>query len=246
MKHSILFAALGLVGFGAAAQEVGQVLSSTPVIQQVAVPRQVCTQGYVTAPAQTSGAGGLMGAIAGGALGSTIGHGSGTAAAVLLGTVGGAILGNNIEAGGSQQVAVPTCTTETSYENRTVAYNVTYEYRGQQYTTQMPYDPGTTIQLRASGAAPSVAQGPAVTAPPVTQSAPIYTQPAPVYTQPAPIVVQPAPVYVPAPAPIVYAPYAVYPTPYPYYRPYYPPVGVSLGFVFHGGHRHHHHHRRWR
>ncbi|HEX2546210.1 MAG TPA: glycine zipper 2TM domain-containing protein [Ramlibacter sp.] len=239
MKHSILFATLGLVGFSAAAQEVGQVLSSTPVIQQVAVPRQVCTQGYATAPAQTSGAGGLMGAIAGGALGSTIGHGSGTVAAVLLGTVGGAILGNNIEGSGSQQVAVPTCTTETTYENRTVAYNVTYEYQGRQYQTQMPYDPGTTIRLQSSANAPAVAQGPAVSAPPLAQSA------VPIVTHPAPVIVQGAPVYVQAPAPVVYAPYAVYPTPYPYYRPYYPPVGVSLGFVFRGGHRHHHH-RRWR
>ena len=32
-----------LVG-SALAQEVGRVISSTPIIQQVAVPRQVCTQ----------------------------------------------------------------------------------------------------------------------------------------------------------------------------------------------------------
>lgn len=244
MKHSIFCVALGLVGFGAAAQEVGQVLSSTPVIQQVAVPRQVCSQGYVTAAPQTSGAGGLMGAIAGGALGSTIGHGSGTAAAVLLGTVGGAILGNNIEGNGArQQMAVPTCTTETTYENRTVAYNVTYEYQGRQYQAQMPYDPGTTIRLNTGGMnAPAVAQGPAVSAPPLQQSAPVYGQPQPVYTQPAPVVVQQQPVYV-QPAPVVYAPYPVYAAPYPYYRPYYPPIGVSLGVVI-GGHRHRH--RHWR
>ena len=48
-KHStsklLSLAALGFVcQFGnAQAQEVGKVISSTPVIQQVAVPRQVCT-----------------------------------------------------------------------------------------------------------------------------------------------------------------------------------------------------------
>jgi uncharacterized protein YcfJ len=234
MKHSILFAALGLVAFGAAAQEVGQVLSSTPVIQQVAVPRQVCTQGYVAPqPQATSGGGGLLGAIIGAGVGSAIGHGAGTAAAMGVGTIAGAIIGNNVEANNNARYAqaVPTCTTETTYENRTVAYNVTYEYQGRQYQTQMPYDPGATVRLNA----PAVSQGPAVNAPPV-------------YAQGT--VVQQAPVIVQAPAPVVYQPYAVYPAypaypayGYPVYRPYYPPVGVSLGFVFSsGGHRHH----RWR
>lgn len=70
MKQTLLFAALGLVAAGAGAQEVGRVLSSTPVIQQVAVPRTYCNQPTYVAPPPTSGAGGVMGAIAGGAIGS--------------------------------------------------------------------------------------------------------------------------------------------------------------------------------
>ena len=42
MKQTVLFAALGLAAFGASAQEFGNVLSSTPVVQQVTVPRTVC------------------------------------------------------------------------------------------------------------------------------------------------------------------------------------------------------------
>lgn len=34
------------------------------------------------------------------------------------------------------------------YENRTVAYNVVYEYAGKQYAVQMPNDPGPSIQLQ--------------------------------------------------------------------------------------------------
>src|SRR4051812_36719843 len=76
MKHSILFTALGLVALGAAAQEVGTVISSTPIVQQVAVPRQVCNNAVY--PAQpTTGAGGVIGALTGAGIGNAIGHGMG-------------------------------------------------------------------------------------------------------------------------------------------------------------------------
>jgi uncharacterized protein YcfJ len=240
MKHSILFAALGLVAFGAAAQEVGNVISAVPVVQQVAVPRQNCVQGMVQAQPYTSGMGGLAGGIAGAAIGSTIGGGSGTAAAMVLGTIGGALLGNSVEANNmrAQQAMVPTCTTETSYENRTVGYDVTYDYAGRQYSVRMPYDPGPTLRLQvtpmAQGAVPAPGISGTVSAPPV-QAAQVQVAP-----------VQMAPVQV---APVVVAPYAAYPA-YPayppaYYAPYYPPVSLSLGFVFRGGHRHGGH-RHWR
>lgn len=232
MKQTLLFTVLGLGALGAGAQEVGRVISSTPIIQQVAVPRTYCNQPTYTAPAPTSGAGGLMGAIAGGALGSTIGHGSGTAAAVILGVAGGALLGDRIEQGGQQPQPTQVCGSETTYENRTAGYNVTYEYAGRQYTTQMPYDPGPTVQLQVS----PITQGPATTGP--TTIGTVVT---------APPVQQGAPVYVQAPVPVVYQAYPAYPAysaypayPYPVYRPYWP-VGVSLGFSFHGGHRHYRH-----
>jgi uncharacterized protein YcfJ len=229
MKHTLIFAALGLVGFGAAAQEVGNVISSHPVIQQVAVPRQNCAPAYVQAPSQTSGMGGLAGALIGGGLGSQIGGGNGAIAGALIGTVGGAILGNNIEGNNlrAQQAAVPNCITENTLENRTVGYDVTYEYAGRQYTTRMPYDPGSTIRLSVS----PVAQGSAMPAPGVAGT---------VNAPPVQGVATAAVVATAVPAPVYVQPYAVYPAyPYPVYQPYYyPPVGVSLGFVFRGGHRH--------
>jgi uncharacterized protein YcfJ len=224
MKQSILFAALGLVAFGAAAQEIGNVLSSVPVIQQVQVPRQYCSQPMPVAQPQTSGGGGLLGALIGAGLGAGIGHGGGQAAAIVAGTTLGAIVGNQAEADSQRYAqAVPVCTTETTIENRTVGYDVTYEYAGRQYTTRMPYDPGSTINLQVSPVAQAPAGGPVVVAPPVQSGA------VPVQTAPAQVVYQQP-----------YAAYPAYPAyyPYPVYRPYYP-VGVSLGFVF-GGHRHRH------
>jgi uncharacterized protein YcfJ len=122
------FATLTALGLGTAAQaqEVGQVISRTPVYQQVSVPRQVCTQTQVTAPAQTSGAGAAMGAIA-----------------------GGAIAGDKVEGPQAGQTQTQqTCTTQQDYENRLMGYNVVYEFAGKQYTVQWPKDPGPTIKLQ--------------------------------------------------------------------------------------------------
>ena len=90
------------IGHAAQAQEVGQVISRTPVYQQVTVPRQVCTQTQVTSPAQTSGAGAAMGAIAGGAIGNAMGKGEGRAIATMIGVIGGAIAGDKVEGPQSQ------------------------------------------------------------------------------------------------------------------------------------------------
>jgi hypothetical protein len=149
-----------------------------------------------------------------------------------LGVIGGALVGNNIEANNARQAYVqPACGTETTYENRTVGYDVTYEYAGRQYTTQMPYDPGATVQLQvtpyASNQQPQQQANAPVYAPPVQQGTVIVQQP-------QPIVYQSYPAY---PAYPVYAPV-------PYYRPYFP-IGISLGYVYRGGggHRHGHRHR---
>jgi uncharacterized protein YcfJ len=216
MKKSFVFWAICAASGIAAAQDVGRVLSSTPVFQQVAVPRQICSTQQVEVQAPKSGAGALMGAIAGGAAGNAVGgRGTGQAAATMLGIVGGAILGDRIEGSPEPQLRnVQQCSTQTFYENRTAAYNVVYEFGGKQYSVQLPNDPGPTIALQVSpvGMSPPVAQAPA----------------------PAPQVryVQPEVVTIAQPV------YPVYPVYYP--RPYYPPVTFQWGY---GGWGHGHH---WR
>ena len=82
MKKTVLLTLLAGAACAATAQEQGRVLSSTPIVQQVAIPRQVCGTDTVYAGAPNSGAGAVMGAIAGGAIGNSIGGGSGRAAAI--------------------------------------------------------------------------------------------------------------------------------------------------------------------
>jgi uncharacterized protein YcfJ len=250
MKKTILFSAMGVaMAFGttANAQEVGRVISSTPVVQQVAVPRQVCNTTVVQRP--SSGGGAVLGAIVGGLLGNTIGHGTGRAAATGVGVIGGAAVGDSLEARGQQPVQQ--CSTQTTYENRTVAYNVVYEYAGKQFSVQMPNDPGPTIALQLTpvgGSATNMAPATAapgspgvVTAPPIGQQAAVPGQAI------GQIVGTPGTTtsYPVAAAPAYYPAYAPYPAYYPaYYSPYYyPPVGLSLSFGYSGGF---HHHGHWR
>ncbi|WP_212745138.1 glycine zipper 2TM domain-containing protein [Hydrogenophaga sp. 2FB] len=146
---------LALAGSGVAhaQEEQGRVISSTPIVQQVAVPREVCSDQQVTYEGQKSGAGALMGGIAGGAVGNAIGDGSGRAAATVIGLIGGAMLGNRIEGPGQPYTETyRQCGTQTYYDNRTVAYDVVYEYAGRQYRTQMAQDPGRYVRLNVSPA----------------------------------------------------------------------------------------------
>lgn len=115
-----------LVACGACmAADVGRVTSSTPVVQQVAVPHRVCS---------------------------------------------------------TDALGVQQCTQQTVYEDRTVGYNVVYEFAGKQYAAQLPQDPGPTVALQVS---------------PVGAPAPVVV-PAPVVYSPAPatVVVPAQPVYV--------------------------------------------------
>ncbi|NDC60449.1 MAG: glycine zipper 2TM domain-containing protein [Betaproteobacteria bacterium] len=161
-----LLATLAALSLNAQAQEVGRVISSTPIIQQVAVPRQICSQQQVAVPAQKSGAGAAMGAIAGGAIGNTIGKGEGNALATAIGMFGGAILGNKIEGNPTPEIRnVQSCTTQNFYENRAVSYHVLYEYAGKQYTVQMPHDPGPTVRLQITPVISNIPPLPAIPMP---------------------------------------------------------------------------------
>ena len=236
VTKTLLLTTLATAAGLCAAQETGRVISSTPMVSQVGVPRQVCSTQQVQVQSQKSGAGGIMGAIAGGALGNSIGGGDGRAVATVIGLIGGAMLGDRIEGGGQAQTQnVQNCTTQTFYENRTTGYNVVYEYAGKQYSVQMPNDPGPFVKLQitpvASSSAPQ-ADNNNYAQPDAPQAAvPQAFAPQAVVTQQ--IVTEP--VYV-----------AVRPQPYPIYypQPYYAPLGISLNLGWSGGRGYGH--GRWR
>ena len=219
MKRTIWLAGLLACSGTIFAQDLGRVISSSPVMAQVQVPRQVCSVESQQISGQKSGAGAALGAVAGGAVGNSIGHGSGRAAATMLGIVGGLMIGDRVEGPATPQMQnVQRCTTQNMIENRVTSYQVVYEYAGKQYSVQMPYDPGPYVKLQIA---------PADMAPP----------------PPPPVSVAPVGTYQSAPAPMIYsetvyvpsAPIWVAAPPSYYYRP---SIGVNLqygaGFYRHG------------
>ena len=140
--------------------DFAQVLSSRPIIRQVAVsqPRQQCWDEQVTyrEPAPVAGnnaAGAILGGIIGGVAGHQIGGGSGRAVATGIGAVVGAGLGSH--AGEYRRPAAVRTGYETRcqtvddrrLEDRVEGYDVTYRYNGSVYHTTMPYDPGNRIAV---------------------------------------------------------------------------------------------------
>jgi hypothetical protein len=135
-------------------------------MQQFSVPKQVCANETVVTGQQNSGAGALMGGIAGGAMGNAVGGGNGKAAATLIGLVGGMLVGDAIEGSGTPQTqTVQRCTNQYVLENRITSYNVIYEFGGKQYTVQMPNDPGPTIKLQLTPVSSGVVAQPLAAAP---------------------------------------------------------------------------------
>lgn len=226
MKLSIPLAGLGLAAAcsTALATEYGTVISSIAVTAQVAVPQQQCTEQQALVQPRTSGGGALLGALVGGVVGHGIGDGLGRAAATGLGAVAGSVIGDRAEAANTPAQAVPvqSCQILTSYENRLIGYDVTYEYNGQRYLTRVAQDPGPRIALNVTVAPASGTVTTTPAAPPVAT-----TRVAP------PVVVAPVPV-VPA--------YGYYgPSYYGYYDRYYyggPVVTVAPRVVI-GGYRRH-------
>ena len=167
-----------------------RVISATPVVGQVEVPRQVCFDQLQAVPARSSGAGALLGEVVGGVVGHAVGKGGGRALATGVGVIGGAILGDHIDNDGRQASTrtVRQCEQQVSYENRVVAYEVVYEFAGQRYSTQMPQEPGKTIALQVTVSPEVYPSNPVVMAPPpVVMQAPVMAPPT--YYQPGVIMV---------------------------------------------------------
>lgn len=183
-QHWFTWAVAASLACGSAvAQERARVLSTVPVVQQVAVPQQFCEDVQVDSGQRSNGTGALIGALIGGVAGHSLGRsgahysprgyghrgyghhggysqGPSRGAATVVGAIAGGLIGNVIESSTSQPTydTVRKCTNETVYENRTVAYDVSYAYAGQRYHTRLDYDPGAwmpvEVQPRGQDSAP--------------------------------------------------------------------------------------------
>lgn len=98
----------------------------------------------------------LVGALIGGALGNQVGDGRGRQVARAAGAIIGGAIGHSAsqqrqrERYGDREQVYERCDVRyrDSYEERIDGYQVTYEYAGRRYVTEMPYDPGDRIRIR--------------------------------------------------------------------------------------------------
>jgi len=158
--------ALALIALAAAAAahaetfvDTARVRNVEPQFENIAVPRQECTNQVVNEVQRTGTrdyGGAIIGGIAGALLGNQVGGGHGREAATAVGAVVGAMTGDNLANQGRspQYVQVPrevtSCRTVQDMQQRVTGYRVDYEYRGQMYSTFMPQDPGRTLRVRVS------------------------------------------------------------------------------------------------
>lgn len=172
MKRLALASLLVTAVFGAQAEtytDTARVRSAEPQYENVSVPRNECSSHWISDNNSPRGdarqdrryGGAIVGGLAGGILGHQIGGGSGKDAATALGVVLGAITGDRLENQNSrpqyesepyenQQREVKRCRTVYDTQTRITGYRVTYEFRGQQYTTFMRSNPGNSLPVRVS------------------------------------------------------------------------------------------------
>ena len=236
------FIASALLGTTVAshAAEYATVVSSSPVVVSVPVARRVCADEQQLVQPRQSGAGAVLGAIVGGVIGHNVGGGMGRAAATGLGVVAGSVIGDQVEANSAQpyQTTVRNCRNVSSLEERTVGFDVMYDYAGQRYSTRVPRDPGArmAIDVRPAASATGAAGTDDALPAPLLGTETLPGTPAPLHYAPVPAAGT-------AGQPIAYAsPYYAQPhyaQPYyaqPYYGAYIVP-SISLGFGYYGGYR---------
>lgn len=193
MKYGILACVLAVSAVSAQAAEYGRVISSIPVVAQVTSPQRSCWT-EETVVRQPGGHGGaVIGGIFGALLGNSFGRGSGNVAATAAGAVLGAAAGSSVDDARSDVQTVRRCEVTNSSEQRTVGYDVTYEYAGQRYTTRMASDPGEWVPIRVTVEGASVPEAPVTTVRSSSTVTIVEDQPVVVYRR-APVYIEP-PVY---------------------------------------------------
>jgi uncharacterized protein YcfJ len=162
MKRLVLVSLMTTAAVAAHSQNYvdnARVTGVEPQYESVNVPRQECSSRWVAEPRRVGGGdygGAVIGGVAGALLGNQLGHGHGREAATAIGAVFGAFAGNNIANRDRRDVyeqvprEVTACRVVNDVQTRIVGYQVTYEYRGQQFSTLMQERPGGYVPVRVS------------------------------------------------------------------------------------------------
>lgn len=130
-----------------------------PIKETVRTPREVCRDVTVTRqrPVQDEHkiAGTVIGAVAGGLLGSQVGGGNGKKLATVAGAAAGGYAGNQVQgrmqAGDTYTTTEQRCQTVADESERVVGYQVSYDLGGKPGKVRMDREPGERIPLDEEG-----------------------------------------------------------------------------------------------
>jgi len=131
--------------------DTAQVISSTPIYERVTEPRRECTTETVPVTPKHSVGGAVVGGVAGAAIGSQIGEGTGKKAATVAGGIAGAVIGDRVATRDEPRTQqVERCREVETGREVVTGYRVIYRYNGQDVTTTLPYEPGSTVRVRVN------------------------------------------------------------------------------------------------
>lgn len=150
-ERSMAGAVVGGVAGGLLGSQVGGGHGSTVATGAGAVAGAVVGDRVANPDSNRSATGSIIGGIAGGLLGSQVGGGSGNKAATAAGAVAGVLIGDRVanpDQPRSEQVE--RCREVENYRDVIKGYTVTYRYNGQEATTTLPYDPGSSVKVGVS------------------------------------------------------------------------------------------------
>ncbi|GGP26941.1 glycine zipper 2TM domain-containing protein [Silvimonas amylolytica] len=155
---TLIAAALTLsatVAMADAYPDYARVVSSTAIVQRVNAPRQECwtENQQVQTQNQAGGVvGSIIGGVAGGVLGHQVGGGRGKDVATVAGAIGGALIGNQVGSGQPQvqNQQVQRCRQVDAWQDQVTGYHVTYDYKGRQFSANLPQQPGDRIPVEVN------------------------------------------------------------------------------------------------
>lgn len=156
--NSMVFGAMAMALCGAASAQhvVAMTVGSEPMREMVNKPIWVCGQAQAQTQAQDHGdqpqwGAAILGSVAGGALGSTVGSGDGRKAAIALGAGLGAMAADRAARPQRQQQQAPSaCQWVDNYvPGRATGYKVVYDIDGASYEgfSRQPVSGGTLVQV---------------------------------------------------------------------------------------------------
>jgi uncharacterized protein YcfJ len=171
---AVFCSVLGTAAFAESFTDNARVIAARPVVERIPVSREECwndrQRGYEERRVTRSdtgaaiGPGTVLGAVVGGVIGHQFGNSSGgrdrgtAAGAIVGGLVGNQVDRDRGNVGPSRETVevervpverdVERCRTVNEVREATLGYDVRYDYRGRQFTTRLPYDPGRNLQVR--------------------------------------------------------------------------------------------------